>query len=165
MTTKCASAGEENPQRDRERPVETQLALRAVGPLETAAFQNRLDQARDLLTHVKGHRLEALITVALSTGLRQGELLGLGWDDVDLDAGTIRVRHALQRVGGRLVLVEPKSVTSHLSASQYHKLLETAYSQTSPCFFVIRDGCLCMILDAPIRQSHAMGFLQRSQLV
>jgi hypothetical protein len=45
-------------------------------------------------------------------GLRQGELLGLAWADVDLEAGTLTVRNALQRVGGRLILIEPKSVTS-----------------------------------------------------
>jgi len=43
-------------------------------------------------------------------GLRQGEALGLPWDAVDLDAGTLRVRQALQRRAGvGLVIVEPKS--------------------------------------------------------
>lgn len=70
-------------------------------------------QARRFLRAIGGDRLEALYVVALSVGLRQGELLGLSWSDVDLERGTVRVRHALQRVDGRLVLVEPKSVTSH----------------------------------------------------
>lgn len=49
-------------------------------------------------------------SVALALGLRQGEALGLLWDAVDLDAGTLTVRRALQRqVGKCLVLVEPKS--------------------------------------------------------
>jgi integrase len=44
--------------------------------------------------------------VALAVGLRQGEALGLAWNSVDLDAGTIVVRQALQRIRGRgLVLV------------------------------------------------------------
>lgn len=45
-------------------------------------------------------------------GRRQGEILGLAWSDVDLDSSTLTVRHALQRVEGALVLVEPKSATS-----------------------------------------------------
>ena len=49
-------------------------------------------------------------SVALALGLRQGEALGLLWDAVDLDAGTLTVRRALQRQAGEgLVLVEPKS--------------------------------------------------------
>ncbi len=48
--------------------------------------------------------------MALALGLRQGEALGLLWEDVDLDAGTLTVRRALQRVKGKgLVLVEPKT--------------------------------------------------------
>ncbi len=39
--------------------------------------------------------MEALFTLALATGMRQGELLGLRWRDVDLDAEVVRVRQAL----------------------------------------------------------------------
>ena len=42
------------------------------------------DEARRFLTAIRGHRLEALFSVALALGLRQGEALGLRWDDVDL---------------------------------------------------------------------------------
>jgi integrase len=45
------------------------------------------EQARQLLAVVKGHRLEALYRVALSFGLRRGEVLGLQWDDIDLNKG------------------------------------------------------------------------------
>jgi integrase len=71
------------------------------------------DQARRLLEVIDGDPYEALYVTALAVGLRQGELLGLAWSDVDLDAGTLRVRNALQRVDGDLRLVEPKSATSH----------------------------------------------------
>ncbi len=69
-------------------------------------------QVRTFLENIRGHRLEALFTIAVVTGLRQGELLGLRWSDVDLAAGTLRVRHALQRVDGRLELVETKTPRS-----------------------------------------------------
>jgi len=71
------------------------------------------DQARQFVDAIQGDRLEALYLVALGLGLRQGEILGLAWDDIDLVAGTLTVRHALQRVNGKLELVEPKSTTSH----------------------------------------------------
>lgn len=67
------------------------------------------EQAKSLLAAVKGDRLEALYTVALPLGLRRGEALGLKWDDIDLDKGLLYVRRALQRVGGKLHLVEPKT--------------------------------------------------------
>jgi integrase len=70
------------------------------------------DEARRFLAAIQGHRLEALFSVALSLGLRQGEVLGLRWEDMDLAAGTLKVRHQLQRVEGRLVLVPPKTVKS-----------------------------------------------------
>jgi integrase len=72
-----------------------------------------LDQARTFLHAIAGNPFEALYLVALGIGLRQGELLGLAWSDLDLEGGTLTVRNALQRVDSRLVLVEPKSVTSH----------------------------------------------------
>jgi len=70
------------------------------------------DQARTFLAAIRGHRLEALFSVALALGLRQGEALGLRWEDIDLVAGTLRVRYQLQRIGGKLTLVPPKTERS-----------------------------------------------------
>ena len=66
---------------------------REIQPLTT-------EQAKTLLAAVVGHRLEALITVALGLGLRRGEALALRWDAVDLDAGLLSVRHTLDWAGG-----------------------------------------------------------------
>lgn len=54
-------------------------------------------------------RLQALYVLALATGMRQAELLGLRWEDVDLDAATLRVAYALERSGGEYRMVEPKT--------------------------------------------------------
>ena len=59
----------------------------ALGPEEVARL---LAAARDT-------RWAALLTVAVATGLRQGELLGLRWADLDLDAGVLHVRRQLGR--------------------------------------------------------------------
>ena len=53
-------------------------------------------EARALFEAATGDRYEALYILAVNTGLRQGELLGLRWDDVDLDAAMLRVRRTLQ---------------------------------------------------------------------
>src|SRR4029079_3022395 len=45
-------------------------------------------------------------------GLREGDVLGLRWSDLDLDTGTLRVAQALQRVDGQLIVKEPKTAKS-----------------------------------------------------
>ena len=55
-------------------------------------------EATRLLAVLEGDRLEALYVLALTLGLRQGEVLGLCWDDLDLDAGLLHVQQALQRL-------------------------------------------------------------------
>jgi integrase len=67
------------------------------------------DEARKLLHVMVGDRLEAVFVLALSTGLRRGELLGLRWADVDLDGGALFVRRAVQRIDGALRFVAPKT--------------------------------------------------------
>ena len=47
--------------------------------------------------------------LAITMGLRRGELLGLRWDDADLECGTLRVGRALVREGGRHILGETKT--------------------------------------------------------
>jgi len=70
------------------------------------------EQARAFLQATKGDRLEALYSVALAVGLRRGEALGLRWQDVDLERGTLTVNKSLQRIGSKLTLVEPKTAGS-----------------------------------------------------
>ncbi len=67
------------------------------------------DEARRFLDAARGDRLEALYRVAVALGLRQGEILGLRWEDVDLDAGVLQVRKQAQRIGGMVQLVDPKT--------------------------------------------------------
>jgi integrase len=55
------------------------------------------DEARQFLAAAQEHRLAALFELALRTGLRKGELLGLRWEDLDLDARTASIRRTLQR--------------------------------------------------------------------
>ena len=93
--------------------------LRATNPTDAvqaprprAARLQPLDaeQARRLLQAAQGDDLEALVTLALMTGMREGELLGLRWQDVDLERGRLHVRHTLQWLrGGQWQLAEPKT--------------------------------------------------------
>ncbi len=71
-----------------------------------------LTETRALFAAVGDDRLAALFRLALTLGLRQGEVLGLMWEDLDLDRRTLKVRRALQRIDGRLILKEPESAKS-----------------------------------------------------
>ena len=66
-------------------------------------------QARRVLKAARDERLYALYVLALCLGLRRGELLGLRWDDVDLAGEVLEITQTLQRVGGRLQFVPPKT--------------------------------------------------------
>lgn len=70
------------------------------------------EQARNLLKAARGDRLEALYVLALNTGMRQGELLALKWEDVDLERSLVRVRRTLTRSDKGFVLGEPKTKKS-----------------------------------------------------
>lgn len=79
------------------------------------------DEAKALLVASRKHPLEAFVTVALGCGLRLGEALGLQWTDVDLDAGTLQVKRAVQRFGGdaaarRPLLAQRKRLRTALQA-------------------------------------------------
>ncbi len=70
------------------------------------------EESRALLDAATADRVGALYVLALTSGMREGELLGLRWRDVDFDAGAVRVRHTLQRTRAGLTLSEPKTAHS-----------------------------------------------------
>lgn len=70
------------------------------------------DQVRALLSAAQRSRYAALFDLLVNTGLRRGEALALHWDDVDLEAGLLRVRGTLARVDGDLVVTDTKTEKS-----------------------------------------------------
>ena len=75
------------------------------------------EQVKMLLDAASGDRLEALYVLAVHSGLRQGELLGLKWDDIDLEAGALHVRRALTTARGGPRLAAPKTKGSRRRVS------------------------------------------------
>lgn len=74
------------------------------------------DHVRALLQAAAGTTWHVPMNLVVRLGLRRSEVLGLRWDDIDLDAATITISRSLHRVrdeaGSRLVCLEPKSKTS-----------------------------------------------------
>ena len=67
------------------------------------------EQVRVLFEAASGDRLEALYIVAVTAGLRRGELQGLKWDDLDLEAGMLQVRRTCSEPKGGHIFEAPKS--------------------------------------------------------
>ena len=84
-----------------------------------------LEQTKALVEAARGDRLEALYVAAVTTGLRQGELLGLKWDDVDPERGVVRVRRTLvASKGGRPTFGEPKTAKGRRVVRLPHAAVE-----------------------------------------
>jgi integrase len=65
-----------------------------------------------LLVAAKGGPLHLPVLVAITTGMRRGELLGLRWSDLDLKAGALTVNQSLERIKGAVTFKTPKTPTS-----------------------------------------------------
>ena len=80
---------------------------RFLNPQELASF----------LEACKGERLENAFILAINTGMRPGEWLGLSWDAVDLQQGKLTVRQALHEVSGKVYLGDVKTKASRRTIS------------------------------------------------
>jgi integrase len=78
-----------------------------LGPFALEIRPLTAEQARSFLAATADDRLGPLYALAITTGMRQGELLGLRWRDIDLERGWLAVRHALRQ--GTRELAEPKT--------------------------------------------------------
>jgi integrase len=87
--------------------------IKAPRPKKKEVNALSADQARTFLSTARGDRFEALYVVAVHCGLREGELLGLRWDDVDLDAGTLAVRRTLSETKSGQIFEAPKNGKGH----------------------------------------------------
>lgn len=78
-------------------------------------------QAKHLLAAAKGHRLEAMLTLALASGMRRGELLALRWKDIDFEKRSLSILRSVNRLPGGHRETEPKTARGkrHISLPQF----------------------------------------------
>lgn len=67
------------------------------------------EQAREVLTKLRGRPIFLIAAVGLATGMRRGEMLALRWRDVDLEAGHLQVNQALEETKEGLRFKAPKT--------------------------------------------------------
>ncbi|MDH2910772.1 MAG: tyrosine-type recombinase/integrase [Candidatus Eremiobacteraeota bacterium] len=91
-----------------------------ASPSEAKALTS--DEVRRLLAVAREGRWSSFATLALTLGARRGELCGLSWSDVDLDAGTVTIRRSLSQTKGRVVLKGTKSGKSRTLPLSRHAI-------------------------------------------
>jgi len=101
------------------------------------------EQVKILLDAAKGQPCYCLIVLALATGCRQGELLGLAWEDVDFLKGIVTVRHSLAQTDEGFQLKEPKTASSRRTIKLPEKAVEVLMAHKAAA---LKAG----LLDAPI---------------
>lgn len=117
-------------------------------------------QAKRFCAESAGDRLHALYVLAVATGMRQGEMFGLRWSDIDFEEGCLSVRRTLEEVRGKLQLREPKTPAARrridlpafvLAALHEHRKRMLAEGQD------VRDGLVFCSTDG--------GFLRKSNVL
>jgi integrase len=103
-----------NPVEDASRPVVQRHEIEALEPAESAA----------LLNATRATRMFPIIFLALATGLRRGEVLGLRWCDVDLDRRTLTVVQSLEQTKSGLRFKTPKTKRSRRKISLSPSLMD-----------------------------------------
>jgi integrase len=88
-----------NPCAAADMPKMPKREMRAWDSAQVKRF--RLESAKD--------RLHAIYVLAVGTGMRQGEMFGLRWSDIDFDGSCLSVRRTLEELRGRFQLREPKT--------------------------------------------------------
>lgn len=146
------------------------------------------DEVRTVFTAAASHRYDALFRLAFASGLRQGELLGLGPEHLNLDGAFLRVERALARFNGGLHFKAPKTRRSRrtvtlpafaVEALREHLARRAAEGHAGqPVVFCTRTGrflhpsvlCRCWVtlLDqagVPARTFHQIRHTHASQLL
>jgi integrase len=135
-------------------------------------------QARDLFDAARGDRLEALYVLAIATGLRQGELLALKWEDVELEEAVLRVRRTLTRSGGKVEVGPPKTPNSRRSVGLTSRAVEALRAHLArqlaemeemgslyrPGGLVFANEIGGIINPSNLRNRHLVRLLERAKL-
>ena len=129
------------------------------------------DEAWRFIEAVRGHRYEALYVLAITCGMRKGELLGAQWPDIDLENARLTVNHALSStrrlkgtVGPRWVLKDPKTRLSRrtidlpkvaVEALRRHRAIEEEVRAAAGAAYQPHDFVFRSLKGTPIDTGNA----------
>ena len=148
-----------NPANAVEPPRPTRRQIRALTP----------DQARAVMTAADGTPLGPFVRLALLTGMRRGELLGLRWSDVEGDS--IHIQQTAQRIAGQgIVFRQPKTRLSRRSIAlssdamavlRQHRLRQAEARFLAGPAYVDRDLVFATGLGTPLEPGNVLRTWRR----
>jgi integrase len=120
-------------------------------------------QAAELIELVQSNRILTLpVTLAITTGLRRGEILGLKWNDISLDSAIMSVRRTLEETKSGLELRDPKTPrsrrtvalpTATIHALRKHRVEQARLKLKLGAGYNVNDLVCCRIDGRPIHPS------------
>ncbi len=142
----------------------------AVSPPRRVRYEIQplsMEQAQQFLTITKGHSLEALFVLAITSGMRRGEILALKWQDVNFSQHTLQVRRIFTRqAGNRYIEAEPKTEKSRRSILlapivvvllKQHRAHQLKTKVEAGSQWQDRDLVFCTSVGTPLNPSKVVG--------
>jgi integrase len=126
------------------------VAKRTITPLTA-------EQVHQLLKVAEGDRYHALYVLAVGSGLRLGELFGLHWQHVNLEAQALTVCQSLQELNGQLELAEPKTSKSRRRVDLPRTVVDALWKHKKRMLaegFAAVPWVFCNAHGGPLRRSH-----------
>ncbi|MDQ2905467.1 MAG: site-specific integrase [Chloroflexota bacterium] len=122
-----------------------------------------MEQAQQFLAIAKGHSLEAIFVLAITSGMRRGEILALKWQDINFSQNTLQVRRIFTRQpGNRYIEAEPKTEKSRRSILlalivvtllKQHRARQLEAKLKAGSQWQDRDLVFCTALGTPLNPS------------
>jgi integrase len=142
-------------------PANPAAGLAKPRPKETEVEILTEQQSRHLLATAAGHRLSALYVVALTSGMREGELLALHWPAVDFERAAVSVLHTLKaKKGGGFTLEPPKSKRSRRVIDLPRVAMDALHEHRKAMLAEGHDA-----KDGPVFVTRTGNFIGKSNLV
>lgn len=140
-------------------------------PKKYLAAYYTAEEMEQLFEAARGHRLELIIQFAAFYGLRRGEVLGLRWDAVDFEAGTLTIRHIVTSTNleGKHVLVEAdraktKSSLRTLPLVEGFAKLLADHGLRKIRFHDLRHSCASLLLKQGVPMKQIQEWLGHSDI-
>lgn len=117
-----------------------------------------IEEVKAILEAGKAHRLHALFVMVFSLGLRQGELFGLEWRDVDFKAATVRIERQAITPRGKLEIKPPKTKAGRRTLDLSPEVLDALLERRKEAMKEKLAGCKLVFPGARGRYLHGNNF-------